>query len=186
MNSTTAEKAKVEQGKKEEQEETTTETAAETATLSKQEQADAVTRSKMYWAMGAGLVPVPLFDIAVISGVQMKMLSDMSKIYEIPFSEHKVKNIISALIGGFGSTQFGIPLASLVKIIPVIGQIGSLAAVPVMAGASTYALGKVFIQHFESGGTFLDFDPAAVKEYFAKQFEEGKKVAENVKNASGK
>ena len=42
---------------------------------------------------------------------------------------------------------------------------------------STWALGKVFIQHFESGGTFLDFDPEEVKEYFKAQFEEGREVA---------
>lgn len=155
-----------------------------TTSLSKQEQAEAVMKSMMLWSMGAGLVPIPLLDIAAISGVQIKMLNDMSKIYETPFAEHKVKNIIGALVGGVGSIQFGLPLASLVKIIPVVGQIGSIAAVPVMAGASTYALGKVFIQHFESGGTFLDFDPAKVKDHFAKQFEVGKKVAEDVKKAS--
>jgi hypothetical protein len=35
----------------------------------------------------------------------------------------------------------------------------------------------VFIQHFESGGTFLDFNPDEVKEYFKAQFEEGRKLA---------
>ncbi len=44
-------------------------------------------------------------------------------------------------------------------------------------GASTWALGKVFIQHFESGGTFLDFKPEEVKEYFKAQFVEGRKMA---------
>ena len=29
-------------------------------------------------------------------------------------------------------------------------------------------MGKVFIQHFESGGTFLDFDPDKVRSYFSK------------------
>jgi hypothetical protein len=33
---------------------------------------------------------------------------------------------------------------------------------------------KVFIQHFESGGTFLDLDPDKVREYFKAQFEEGR------------
>jgi len=32
------------------------------------------------------------------------------------------------------------------------------------SGAYAWALGKVFIQHFQSGGTFLDFDAEKVKE----------------------
>jgi hypothetical protein len=52
---------------------------------------------------------------------------------------------------------------------------------PVISGASTYAIYKVFIQHFESGGTFLDLDPAKVKSYFAEQFTKGKKVAVDLK-----
>ncbi|MCP4106117.1 MAG: hypothetical protein GY749_11350 [Desulfobacteraceae bacterium] len=48
---------------------------------------------------------------------------------------------------------------------------------PVAASASTYALGKIFIQHFASGGTFLTFDPEKVKAYYAEMFEDGKKVA---------
>ena len=48
---------------------------------------------------------------------------------------------------------------------------------PVFAGASTYAIGKVFIQHFESGGTFLDFEPAKVRAYFSQQFDKGRDLA---------
>jgi len=54
---------------------------------------------------------------------------------------------------------------------------------PAVAGASTYAVGQVFIQHFESGGTFLDFDPEKVKGYFAEQFEKGKLAVGDLKKA---
>jgi hypothetical protein len=47
---------------------------------------------------------------------------------------------------------------------------------PSSSAAFTYAVGKVFLQHFASGGTFLDFDPKTVREYFAKMFDEGKLV----------
>jgi uncharacterized protein (DUF697 family) len=65
--------------------------------------------------------------------------------------------------------------------IPVAGYFMGLAAVPGVAAAFTYAVGKVFVQHFGSGGTFLDFDPKTVREYFARQFEEGKLVAAKIK-----
>ncbi|NJL59719.1 MAG: hypothetical protein HC887_08825 [Desulfobacteraceae bacterium] len=53
---------------------------------------------------------------------------------------------------------------------------------PASAGAMTYAVGRVFLQHFESGGTFLNFNPEEVKEHYARLFEEGKKVVAEVKN----
>ena len=54
---------------------------------------------------------------------------------------------------------------------------------PIYSGAATWAIGKVFIQHFASGGTFLDFDPQKVKDYFRNLFEQGKEVASNLKSA---
>ena len=36
------------------------------------------------------------------------------------------------------------------------------------------------MKHFESGGTFLDFDPAKAKQPFEKMFKEGKNVAARI------
>jgi len=47
--------------------------------------------------------------------------------------------------------------------IPLLGQACAVLTMPVSGGAATYALGMVFIQHFSSGGTFLNFDPDQVK-----------------------
>jgi hypothetical protein len=63
----------------------------------------------------------------------------------------------------------------------VIGVMSAFVAIPGLAAAFTYAVGKVFVQHFASGGTFLDFDPKKVREHFAREFEEGKIVATKVK-----
>src|SRR5271169_5928031 len=52
---------------------------------------------------------------------------------------------------------------------------------PSLPAAFTYAVGKVFVQHFASGDTFLDFDPKTVREYFARRFEEGKLVVSKMK-----
>jgi hypothetical protein len=62
-----------------------------------------------------------------------------------------------------------------------VGGILGAISFPIFAGASTFAVGKVFIQHFESGGTFLDFKPAEVKEYFLEQFDAGKLLVAQMK-----
>jgi hypothetical protein len=38
-------------------------------------------------------------------------------------------------------------------------------------------VGKVFVQHFESGGTFLNFKPEEVRAYYQQMFKEGEKAA---------
>jgi len=137
-------------------------------------EATAIIRKYMLWSMGAGLVPVPWVDMAAIAGAQVKMLSELSKKYSQSFAESKAQVVIGTLVSSVvpGQLASGF-LGGLVKLIPVVGMV----TVPAFAGASTYALGKVFAQHFASGGTFLDFDPAAVRLHFASLYEEGKKEA---------
>jgi len=149
----------------------------------KLEQAGKVVKKYMYWSMGAGLIPIPILDMATVSGVQLKMLSEISKIYEVKFSENAGKTIIAALLGGITAGALTrSSLTSFVKSIPIIGFLGSLS-MPIYSGAATWAIGKVFIQHFATGGTFLNFDPQKVKDYFADLYKQGQTVAENIKSA---
>jgi len=133
-------------------------------------------------SMGMGLIPIPMVDIIAITGVQLNMLRRLAKIYEVPFNEHKVKSTLSALVGGGVTAPIAGTLLSLTKVIPVVGQFIGLVSMPVTAGATTFAVGKVFNQHFASGGTFLTFDPEKVRAYYASMFEEGKTVAADMKN----
>lgn len=140
----------------------------------KKEETDKIIRHNIYWAMGLGLVPTPVFDLAAITGIQMKMLYEFSKLYKTPFSKNIVKSVVASLIGGLGSMTLAKAIGgSLLKVIPGISCLVTTATLPVIAGSITYAIGKVFVQHFESGGTFLDFDPAKVKKYFAELFKQG-------------
>ena len=142
----------------------------------KEAQAHEIVKRKVYWSAGAGFIPLPLVDIAAIMLVQVKMLSDLANLYGLPFSKDRGKALISALIGSVAPTAIADPVASIIKAVPLVGMTVSVVAMPALAGASTYAVGQVFIQHFEAGGTFLDFKPEEVKEYFAEQLEKGKQT----------
>ena len=102
------------------------------------------------------------------------MLCSISKIYEVPFSKDRGKSILSTLLGGVIPDAMARGLVgSLIKAVPIVGPFAGMATMPVFSGASTYAVSRVFIQHFESGGTFLDFEPEKVKEYFAEIYKQG-------------
>ena len=134
----------------------------------------ATIKKYMYWSMGAGLIPIPVVDLAALLAIQMKMVATLARQYGQEFSRDAGRAFIGALVGGAVSTAAAGPVASLIKAVPLVGQTAGVLAMPALAGASTYAVGKVFVQHFESGGTFLDFDPEATRSYYAEQFEKGK------------
>ncbi|MBF0118371.1 MAG: DUF697 domain-containing protein [Desulfobacterales bacterium] len=140
-----------------------------------------IVKNHVIGAMAVGLIPLPFVDLVALTGVQINMLKKLSQIYDIPFHQDRVKNILASLIGGGVAVTFSGALSSLLKIIPVIGQTTGALAMPVIAGATTYAVGMVFIQHFESGGTFLNFNAEAVKGYYEAMFKEGQNVASNLK-----
>jgi hypothetical protein len=54
---------------------------------------------------------------------------------------------------------------------------------PALALASTVAVGRVFLQHFEAGGTLLDFDPEKMKSYFEAEFNKARTGAAAEMNA---
>ncbi|MBF0396357.1 MAG: DUF697 domain-containing protein [Desulfobacterales bacterium] len=169
-----------------EQEETKEEVKVETQELKEvsQEQIDKLIRNNVLVSMGFGLIPIPLVDFAAITGVQLNMIRILAKMYEVPFSKDKGKHIIASLIGGTIPASFGGILTSLVKVVPIIGQTTGALVMPVLAGGTTYAIGKVMVQHFASGGTFLNFNPEQVKEYYSDMLSKGKEVASKIKSGA--
>jgi uncharacterized protein (DUF697 family) len=124
--------------------------------------------------MAVGLIPLPLIDLAAMTAVQLKMAHRISEQYQVPFSRDAAKSVIASLLSSVVATSAALSLSSVVKVVPLIGSVSGAASMVVLSGASTYAIGKVFIQHFESGGTFLNFDPEKMRERFRAFYEEGK------------
>jgi uncharacterized protein (DUF697 family) len=122
---------------------------------------------------------VLIADIFAISALQLDMIRQLCKVYNINFAETQGKAIVTSLTS---STLARITAGSVVKMIPGLGSIIGGITVSVFAGASTYALGEVFKKHFSSGGTILDFDPERLRKLYKEQFEKGKKVVEDLKN----
>ena len=130
----------------------------------------AIVRCYTLCSAGVGVVPVPLLDMVAMLTLQMLMVRKLAKLYDIPYAEQRSKAAVAGLIGGLNAGYLG---GGALKMIPLFG-IFSFAAMPTLNAAISYAVGKVFIQHFESGGTFLDFDPKKVRAYFEDQFREGR------------
>ena len=123
------------------------------------------------WSGVAGLVPVPIVDVAAVGGVQLQMLRRLSQIYDVPFSDNRGKAIVASVAGSMIPATSGMGVASVLKGLPAIGTaIGSLM-MPALSAGATYAIGKAFIRHFASGGTLLDFNVPDYREFIKAQRE---------------
>jgi uncharacterized protein (DUF697 family) len=123
------------------------------------------------WSGVAGLIPVPVVDLLCVGGLQVQMLRRLSQIYGVEFSENRGKALIAALAGTMIPATSGMGAASAVKTVPILGMLASGFVMPVLSAGATYAIGKAFIQHFESGGTLLDFNPPDYREFVKAQKE---------------
>jgi uncharacterized protein (DUF697 family) len=131
--------------------------------------AEAIVRRQVLWAAGAGaLLPAVVIDTLAVAAIQLVMLKRLTRLYGVPFSRDLGKSLIGSLVGGLPTAKFAV-----LKAVPVLGILTGAATVSGVAAASTWAVGRVFIQHFESGGTLLSFDPGRMKAHFVEEYRAG-------------
>ena len=134
--------------------------------------AQLVDRYSLY-SGAAGLIPIPLVDVAAVGGLQLVMLRRLSEIYNVPFTENRGKALIASLAGSIipasTATTSAMTAGSLVKGLPGVGWVVGALTMPVFSAGATYVVGKTFIQHFASGGTLLDFNPPDYREFIKSQ-----------------
>jgi uncharacterized protein (DUF697 family) len=135
-------------------------------------EASTIIKTYMGWSAGAAFLPVPYVDLAAVTAVQVKMVADLAAVYNVPFSRNVVKSIIGGLLGSVLPATLAQGLSSLIKAIPGVGSFLGAITGPGFATASTYALGRIFVQHFEAGGNVLNFDPEAMREHFKHEFDQ--------------
>lgn len=135
----------------------------EAASTEDEERLEAAHRVLSYyrkWTIAAAAAPIPLADAALVSGVQLRMVSRLARLYGVPFERVRAASLLSALFGGW--TPYTIATGVAGAAARMVPGVGTLIGVATSVGTSTLAtetIGKIFIRHFEDGGTFLDFEP---------------------------
>lgn len=141
---------------------------------------ESVIRNHVLWSMGAGaFIPVPFLDSVGVAAIQLDMVRQLARVYNIDFEDAKYKAIVSSILGTFLARAGA---KSLIKLIPIAGSYIGGAAMGILSGASTYTLGELFKNHFENGGTMLDVDIDRMKRQFAEKFEKNKEVVQKIKD----
>jgi uncharacterized protein (DUF697 family) len=153
-----------------------TEVGSENTEMSTDERLAKANEVVKNYALGTaafGVIPAPVIDLVGMTSVQLAMLHKLSSLYDVKFTKSLARNAAAALVGGGIPFLSGAAVASALKAVPLLGPYIAVLAQPALGGAVGFAIGKVFIQHFESGGTFLTFDPNKVRAYYNEMLSEG-------------
>jgi uncharacterized protein (DUF697 family) len=141
-------------------------------------QAMEIVKRNMLWSGAAGVVPVPMLELVAITGIEIKLVKELADLYGVSFRKDLAKTAVLSLVGSLGSVALGKMIAlSSMRAIPLLGPLVAAVSVPGVAAGVTYAIGRVFVSHFESGGTLLNFDPAQMRDFFRSEFASGVKQA---------
>ncbi len=115
-----------------------------------------VERHANYSAVG-GVIPLPLINVASVTGIILRMVKLLSDLYGVPFERDRARAIVIGLIGGLMPTALSTMTAStLLYIVPGSNLLG-LAVSSVTASTCARRIGWIFVDHFESGATLVEF-----------------------------
>lgn len=123
-------------------------------------------KRKMWWSAAVGAVPIPFVDFAAVTAMQLSMLRELCRMYGVDYREDRAKEWVGALVGGVAPT--------VLKSVPLFAMTVGLISGPLFYGGSTYAVGRVFMEHFATGGTLLTFDAEKMRAYFQNFYAEAR------------
>lgn len=143
-----------------------------------------IIENNVAFAIGAGLIPIPLLDFGALVTILLRMVQSLAAEYGIDADQRKVRHLVIPLLKSPGMPSLVIGgLGSMLKALPFIGIIGT-GATTILTGALTYATGRVFALHFEKGGNLSDFDLLVQRKIFTREFNSGKKVISDIREST--
>ena len=124
-------------------------------------------------------MPIPLLDIVAVTAIQIDMLRQLARLYEVDFSDSIGKGFVTALSG----STLARAGASLIKTIPGVGSVIGGVSMSIMSGASTFGIGQVAVNYFNSmGGDLSNVDINWAKQAYSDAVERGKEFVSNLRN----
>jgi uncharacterized protein (DUF697 family) len=118
---------------------------------------------------GAGLITLPVVDVSALAGVHVALIKALSKHYGHEFSEHAARNILIAIGASLVPGSIGSFLGrKLLHAVPIVTPVLGLATMAGFSAFVSYSLGRIFVEHFEAGGTLHNFDVEHLHQVFSR------------------
>jgi uncharacterized protein (DUF697 family) len=113
-------------------------------------------------AATAGAVPIPWLDLLVLPGIQAQMINHLARLYGQPLSGARFLEVASTLGMGMLLRQAS---REVVKFIPYVGSVAG----GMLAGSTTYALGKAFCYYYSAVHRGHIPKPEDLRRYYQEQ-----------------
>lgn len=110
----------------------------------RREAANKLVRSATLVSLAAGLEPIPLVDIPILLGNQIRLVLRIAAVYGEPMTAQHMRELVTTIAGGLLMRYLAEEAA---KAVPFGGDLVAGA----IAAAGTWAIGQVAIEYFESG-----------------------------------
>lgn len=137
--------------------------APDAAAAERRRRAVALVERYANWAAVGGVIPVPLANAAAITTLMVRMIKSLSTLYGVPFERNRTRAAVVGLMGGVLPTGLAtVATSTLTYFAPGYGLL-SLAVSSVTSSAYARNIGKLYIEHFESGATQVDFRSIILK-----------------------
>jgi uncharacterized protein (DUF697 family) len=137
--------------------------------------ADHIVNKYTLIAVGIGVVPSPTVNSIGVLGLELQMINELAVAYNYPFpTKLAMIKVFSSLIGSLGPVYFALKSQSALSAVPVFGTLLAASIYSISGGISVYAVGKIFQNHFESGGTLISKNNAYLRKLFKSHYDEGK------------
>ena len=135
-----------------------------------------IVKETIAMSFGAGFIPIPLSDIAMLLPAEISMITRITNVYGLKFTQNKIKKILLIMFSAAGAASAGFFLAkSLLKFIPGVGAVVGGAVSGAAASAMTLTFGKTYIYIMEKIYTGEmsedDFSVDKVREVMSGQIE---------------
>jgi uncharacterized protein (DUF697 family) len=134
-------------------------TSTATDVAKRRAQARAIVARHATYSAVSGIVPLPLANAAGITTIIIRMVKMLSDLYGVPFERDRARAIIVGLVGGTMPSGLGAVTTSTLFYVVPSGALMGLAVSSITAVACTRSIGRIFIEHFESGATLHDRSP---------------------------
>ena len=108
---------------------------------------------------GAALIPWAGVDVAALAAIHVGLIKELCEHYDIDFTEHTARNILIAVAASVVPGTVGSLVSrKILGVLPVTSALFGWTLMSAGSAAFSYGIGRLFIEHFEGGGTLLSFD----------------------------
>ncbi|MGH2508932.1 MAG: 50S ribosome-binding GTPase, partial [Ktedonobacteraceae bacterium] len=137
--------------------------------------AQRIIRNAMLVSLAAGLEPIPLIDIPILLGTQVRLVLRIAALYGEPIDStdalKHARELVLTMVSGLGMRFLAEQVA---KLVPFGGDIIAGA----IAGAATWSIGEVAMEYYEGGKRFNALRLQAMTVGFYQRFRKNQNVAE--------